>query len=117
MYFFRQFKLFAKRITDFVRSSSDPMKLNDRIFIISMLSFINNQLCAPVFRPMLIYAWQKSGYEVDEHISTFKNVLQVNFHEFYRVCDQPECEDSSFCICAHCNKAPCIKHTNLFSSC
>ena len=79
VYFFRQFKLFCKRITDYVRASESLYKLNDRIFIITMLSFVYNQLCSPAFTNMLIYAWQKAGYEVDQRVESFKSVLEINF--------------------------------------
>ena len=79
VYFFRQFKLFWKRITDYIRASESPYKLNDRIFIITMLSFVYNQLCSPQFENMLIYAWQKAGYDVDQRVDSFKNVLDINF--------------------------------------
>ena len=60
VYFFRQYKIYAKRITDFIklRSSNTEPKLHVRFFIMKFLSVIYNQLSAEAYRPMLPYAWQ-----------------------------------------------------------
>ena len=110
VYFFRQFKLFAKRISDYVRSNNQGTRLNDRLFIICMLSFIYNQLSAPIFVPMLKYAWTKSGYFPNVASQKFKNVLEVNFANFYSDCSSAECQNSAFCKCAYCEKNLCLYH-------
>ena len=60
MYFFRQYKIYAKRITDFIklRSSNMQPKLHDRFFIMKLHSVIYNQLSAEAYRPMLPYRWR-----------------------------------------------------------
>ena len=57
-YFFRQYKIYAKRITDFIklRSSNMQPKLHDRFFIMKLHSAITNQLSAEAYRPMVRYA-------------------------------------------------------------
>ena len=59
MYFFRQYKTYAKIITDFIklRSSNMQPKFHDRFFIMKLHSVIYNQLSAEAYRPMLRYAW------------------------------------------------------------
>ena len=55
VYFFRKYKVYAKRITDFikVRSSNMQSKLDERLFIMKLHSVIYNQLSAEGYRPML----------------------------------------------------------------
>ena len=81
--FFRQYKLIARRIQDFIRSQEDGetanQKLTNRVFIMNMHSLIYNQLQAPIFEPMLKYAWQKSGYIINEPITEFLNVTEDLF--------------------------------------
>ena len=74
---------------------------------------IYNQFCAPIFKPMLRYAWQKSGY-VSERVpcvETFQNVLEVNFTFQDEQCCNDDCETMCFILCAHCRKPLCFKHS------
>uniref|UniRef100_T1JUY3 Uncharacterized protein n=1 Tax=Tetranychus urticae TaxID=32264 RepID=T1JUY3_TETUR len=84
-----------RRITDYTRSSlaieQAEEKLRDRGFIIKMNALVHNQLSAPAYKPMLIYAWQKSGYKVTQEISEFKSVLEVNFANFDDPCVIEQC--------------------------
>ena len=91
VYFFRQFYLFAESI--YVRSNNQGTRLNDRLFIICMLSFKYNQLSAPIFVPMLKYAWKKAGYFRNSDAEKFKKVLEVNFANFCSDCSFNGCKD------------------------
>ena len=53
VYFFRQYKIYVKRITDVInlRYSNMQPKLNDRFFIMKLHSVIYNQLSAEAYRP------------------------------------------------------------------
>jgi len=59
VYFFRQLKIYVRRIHDFVRCNfeTSQTKLHDRMFIMKMFSIVYNQLGAKPFQNMLIYAW------------------------------------------------------------
>ena len=59
VYFFRQYKIYAKTITVFIKLRSSKMypKLNDRFCIMKLHSVIYNQLSAEAYTPMLRYAW------------------------------------------------------------
>ena len=48
VYFFRQYKIYAQRITAFIKLSSSNMqpKLHERLYIMKLHSVINNQLSA-----------------------------------------------------------------------
>ena len=58
VYFFRQCKIYAKKLTVFIklRSSNMEPKLHGRFFIMKFLSVIYNQLSAEAYRPMFRYA-------------------------------------------------------------
>ena len=77
VYFFRQYKIYAKRITDFIklRSSNMQPKLHDIFFIMKLHSVIYNQLSAEAYRPMLRYAWQNAGYDIAEPVDNFTGSL------------------------------------------
>ena len=113
VYFFRQYKLMVRRFQDDIRSFSSEdaiSKLNDRVFIMRMHSFVYNQLSSPRFHNMLLHAWKALGYSIDDHIPSFKNVLQVNFKDNFENCKYPECTSAGFINCSYCDKAICSQH-------
>ena len=83
LYFFRQCKIYTKRIIDFIelRSSNMEPKLHERFFIMKLHSVICNQLSAEAYRPMLRYAWHNAGYDtmnlcISSHVSlTWRSIL------------------------------------------
>ena len=81
MYFFKQYKIYAKTIADFIklRSSNMQQKLHDRFFIMKLHSVIYNQLSAEAYRPMLYYARQNAGYSIGEPVDNFTSVIVVVF--------------------------------------
>ena len=66
VYFFGQYKIYAKRITDFIKLHSSNMqpKLQDRFIIMKLHSVIYNQLSVEAYRPMLLYAWQNADHDI-----------------------------------------------------
>jgi len=111
VYFFRQYKILARKLTDPLRGSE---KLRDRVIIMRMHSFIYNQLSADIFRPMLLFAWQRSGYSVPERVERFENVLSINFSIGLEDCngmiDSRPCQTSAILKCAHCSIFLCARH-------
>jgi len=111
VYFFRQYKIFVRRFQDEVRcfvGDQAVTRLNDRVFIMKMHSFIYNQLSSPRYRNMLLYAWKASGYSIDDDLPRFENVLQVNFINTFETCG--DCASSAFVRCSHCQKPLCSFH-------
>ena len=112
VYFFRQYKLFAKKITEYIKTmaiESDEI-LRSRDFIIKMHSIIHNQLSSPKFKPMLLYAWSKSGYFMEETYSEFKNVKEISFQIDNEICMNEDCENDTFITCSHCEGYLCYDH-------
>lgn len=84
IYFFRQYKIIVRRIVNSARDrfldKVHAVKPKDRLFIIKMHSIVYNQLQAPIYRPMLLYAWRKPGYDTTSDVpEKFLSVLEVNF--------------------------------------
>ena len=79
VYFFRKYKIYAKRITYFIklRSSNMQPKLHVRFFIMKLHSINYNQLSAEACRPMLRQAWQNAGYDIVEPVFNFTGVIDV----------------------------------------
>lgn len=109
VYFFRQLKILVRRLSDVVRTSAEPVRLHDRQFIIKMISFCYNQLCAPIFEDMIIYAWQKPGYAVPRKINSFQSVINISFRTS-QDCEFPGCENIPIIVCAFCQLNLCFTH-------
>ena len=60
----RQYKVIAHRVCDRVILDDINIHLAERNNVIHLHSLIHNQLWAPIFVPMIRYAWFKSGYIV-----------------------------------------------------
>ncbi|XP_024940097.1 uncharacterized protein LOC112494251 [Cephus cinctus] len=108
VYFFRQSKIFVRAIYNQMMLESTEQETHDRNFFLKIHSLVHNQLTADVFRPMLQYAWYKSGYHVADP-GKFRNVNEVCFNKEQILDDCAICENSVFIKCAHCNKSLCLK--------
>lgn len=118
VYFFRQYKIVAKKIVSTVRRKylleETTIKPNNRAFNIKMHAVVYNQLQSPLFRKMILYAWRKSGYEIDmEDFSpqTFENVKDLLFSFRNQICEASnECELPALIQCSHCRFNICFEH-------
>ena len=52
-------------------------ELHDRFFNMKLHPVIYNQLSAESYTPMLRYAWQNAGYDIDELVDNFTNISDV----------------------------------------
>jgi len=109
VYFFRQYKGFVRRIYDEIMLEFEEVQVYNRLFFFLIHSLVHNQLTAEIFRPMLQYAWFKSGYSVPDP-GKFKNVNEVCFNKKEISANCVNCENLAFMECAHCNKLLCLKH-------
>ncbi len=62
VYGFRQWKIFDRKITDFIELHNINVDINNRLNIITMHSLIHYQLSSPKFQKMWQYSWYKSRY-------------------------------------------------------
>ena len=109
VFYNNQHKYIARRIFDRVQLDELDVNLNERNNIIRCQSLVYNQLCAPVFRQMLRYAWHASGY-VAEHPGSFLSVKEVCFTFHNITCSGDCCESSPFICCSWCRNNLCFKH-------
>ena len=77
--------------------------------IIRLHSLIHNQISAPIYKPMIRYAWFKSGY-LDNHPGQFQTVTDVCFKLSQPHCDILSCDSFSLIRCSYCRKTPCFNH-------
>ena len=104
MYFFRQHKMYAKRITDFIKLRSCKMqpKLHDRFFIMKLHSVDYNQLSADVYR-RASYTWQNAGYDIGEPVDNFTRAIDLAFSSDIVECAVITCDLLAFLHCAFCS--------------
>lgn len=115
VYFFRQYKIFAKKKISFQRilclGDSTEIKPHHREFILKMHSLVLNQISSPALQQMRMYAWLKAGYDVPNYPDTrFENVLQTCFSKKIVKCSYPNCKQGSFMKCAYCSQQICYTH-------
>ena len=112
VYFFRQYKIYARRITDFIKLHSSNMqpKLHDRFIIMKLHSVIYNQSSSEAYRPMLRYAWQNAGYNTGEPVDNFTGVIDVAFSIDIIECAVMTCDHFAFLHCAFFSHSYCFEH-------
>ncbi|RWS00424.1 uncharacterized protein B4U79_05620 [Dinothrombium tinctorium] len=111
VYFFRQWKIFVRKIYDRVALDKLDYDLKNRNSVIRIHCLIHNQLKAPVFQKMIQYAWFKSGY-ISDFEGPFQNVNEVCFDVIAESCviDLSQCTKGVFIRCAYCRNTLCFKH-------
>ena len=112
VYFFTQYKTYAKRITDFIKLCSSNMQpnLHDRFFIMELHCVIYIQLSAVAYRPMLRYAWQNAGYDIGEPVDNFASVIDVAFSTDTIECAVMTCDHLALLHCTFCSHSYCFEH-------
>lgn len=118
--FFRQLKLFAKRVS--AQARYDRISVRTREEVINLQSLMYNQLQAAIYRDLLRYSWhrtdpnffsdelecpivQKNGKIVPREVKDINFNLQRGRH-----CEITGCNHSAFIKCAHCGRHLCLKH-------
>lgn len=105
VYLHQQIKSFIKRLQICSPLLQEHGEINTREDAIKIHSLILHQLSAPVFKPMLLYAWFTSKLIEDQ--SVFLNVNEVCFS--VSILKEPcACQTVGFIQCAHCKKILCF---------
>lgn len=105
VYFYRQVKNFLKRLQNAPTLIQEKREISSREDIIKIHSLILHQLSAPVFSPMIKYAWFASKLMVDRTI--FLNVNEVCF-PISLLKKKCICEKVGFIKCAWCESVLCF---------
>lgn len=104
VYFFRQVKNFIKKIQNCVEVLENNLQLSTREDAIKIHSLIHHQLSAPVFQPMIQYAWYASKLIPNRTI--FSNVNEICFSTVRT--SKCDCKSCAFIRCAVCKKHLCF---------
>lgn len=111
--FHRQLKYLAKKIVSHFELFEERVThpddlLHKRNGILKLQSLLRHQLSAPIFVPMIRYAWKSSGYIDDA--GPFQTVKEVCF-DFLRT-DPPNCmkcnQNQRFIKCSRCRQILCF---------
>ena len=78
VYYNRQHKKIVRRVSDYIQLNEIYINLSERSNLIKLQSLIYSPMCSKVFRPMVRYAWFKSGFINDDPVR-FKNVKEICF--------------------------------------
>lgn len=108
VFFFRFWKLLAKRITNEVILYQWPVDIRSKNSIIKMHSLIHGLLSAPCFQSLICYAWGRSGYSME--IVNFESVIDICFPKNLEICSINECYFPSFICCSNCKSELCFQH-------
>ena len=108
--FFRQWKNFARKITDKIILHEIDINIYQRNNIIKMQSLIHNQFSSPRYKNLIKYAWHKSGYI--NRPEKFDDPTTFSFNLFDEIisCKFTKCMDVGFMKCSWCCKILCFNH-------
>lgn len=113
VYFFRQYKILARNITEVCRDShfsdNSVAKPENRYFIMKLQCICFNQVSHPRFTRMWRYAWQKPGYDLEERVEEFECLNQILINPTRArdaKCD--EHDDFPIIKCVYCDKFLCF---------
>jgi hypothetical protein len=106
-YFFRQYKIFSKRINERILMDNIPVDLKERNQLLKMHSLVFNQMQADSFTPLLKYSWFSCGY-VEARAGRFRNLQEIIFDVQTNDCEL--CGIPAFMKCSYCETHLCFSH-------
>jgi len=109
VFFNHEYKVIARRVYDRVILDDIDIKIAQRNNINRLHSLIHNQISARIYKPIIRYAWFKSGY-LHNHPGQFQTVTDVCFKLSQPHCDISSCDSFSFIRCSYCRKILCVNH-------
>lgn len=112
--FFRQLKIFIRRITEEALVLNRVADISSREGAINLMSVIYNQLQSPVYHDLWRYAWRNTDphWSRDE-LSIFPppNVNSVQFGpELQATCEVDGCTNDAVVRCSHDGTSLCLHH-------
>lgn len=107
VYFFRLYKSFVRRITDYMNMHYIDVLMHLRNNILKLQATVHFQFRSPRFKDFIKYAWHKCGY-IDEGV---KHTAPREF--CFALDDIPDCADCdqpAFIRCGWCKDYLCSEH-------
>uniref|UniRef100_A0AC34GIY4 Transposase n=1 Tax=Panagrolaimus sp. ES5 TaxID=591445 RepID=A0AC34GIY4_9BILA len=108
VYFMRPFKNFIRLFTCKAQREK-TFAISDRRGMATILDCTIGQFAAPVFQPMIQYAWYAAGY-LEERPPPFDTPVKVCFDSIDIHAHCSSCEKRPFIKCAHCMEFFCFEH-------
>lgn len=112
--FFRQLKIFIRRLNDEALITDNISDITSREGIINLMSLIFNQLQAPAYHDLWRHAWRNTDpyYSEDElSIVPPPNVNSVQFgSSLAPTCEITDCNARASIHCSHCGTSLCLHH-------
>lgn len=105
VYFYRQVKNFIKKLQNCPTLLQQQREIGAREDAIKIHSLLLHQLSAPVFKPMLLYAWYASKLIEERPIFLNMNEICFSISIIKKSCS---CKNVGFIQCAHCKKILCF---------
>ncbi|CAF2902010.1 unnamed protein product [Rotaria sp. Silwood2] len=109
VYYNRQHKKIVRRIYDHVRLDEIDINLSERNNLIKLQSLVHSQMCSKAFRPMIKYAWFKSGF-LKHDPGPFQNAKDICFTFQTDKCHEKSCIDGPMIRCSWCQQELCFTH-------
>ena len=101
VYFYRQWKKFAKRFCELDLLDKIDIELLSRNAIINLHALIHTQFSAPIFNNMIKHTWKEVQFPVEcDDFDAPDNVI--------RNCSTLNCKTASFIQCVYCRLHSCL---------
>ena len=104
VYFYRQIKISIKKLQHCTYVIENQRELTQREDALKIHSLLHHQISAPIFRPMILYAWYAAGLVTYEK-PKFKNISEVCFPPNLLYC---QCNRIAILKCGWCFHELCF---------
>lgn len=107
IYFFRLYKAFTRRITDYMNMHHADVLMHLRNNILKLQTAVHFQFRSPRFKNCIKFAWHKSGYinESVNHIAPRQFCFDLD-----NIPDWTDCDRPAFIRCGWCKEYLCSEH-------
>jgi hypothetical protein len=111
VYFFRPFKGLVRRIQSHAFKHAPNFMVYQRDNILKLISLSFKIMRAPLFKPMIMYAWHAAGYLDSPPSARFKTPVEYCFPRGVntKACSSVGCKSLSFILCPMCEKTWCFE--------
>jgi hypothetical protein len=109
VFYNRQFKDMLRQVIHLINRRQPDYIVSIRKNLARLISIVHHQFTAERFRPMIQYAWYKSGY-YSERPPPFKTPAQFCLRDYPADQDCDYCDKLCLIKCAHCEDHLCFDH-------
>lgn len=118
VYFFRSYKSFHRRLSDYINYHRGDIKLHERNIGLKLQAVTHFQFRSPRFHKFIQYGWVKSGLlENFDHLNRFDDPIHFCFDQTFitNQCTASNCDEICFIQCSWCKRLLCFDHVFLQS--